>query len=744
MPQHPFGDSLRRRRQHADLTIERLSERSGVSARTISDIERGMSVGPQRRTVVALADALDLTDQERTEFLGAARPGRRGAADGGGAASIRPFRLPDFSGRESEMRLLTSLLSVDDAQTTTPLLITGTGGAGKTTTAVEALHRSTADSSDILYVNVHSPDTLPLSPLQVLQTLLRQTGSTDDPSTIDDAVTAWRRASATRGFSVLLDNVATEEQVRPVLTSTRPVRLVLTSRRSLTGLEGGRRVILGSLTRSASIDFLSRMIPPAQRGRGDLGELAELCADLPLALRIAGNRIASRPAWNVEDLAKRLRANATRLRQLEAGDLRVESTFALSYESLTPRSQQVFRSIPLIIGASFRADMVAAIHEISPETAGEILDELTDLALLEPLSGDRYRVHDLLRIFAEARLASAHTTRDITAQRDRLRRWTLGTARAMALFREEQDAAAEPGGVTLESAREWLMTEADMWLEALKVSAATPSDSQVAVLETAHALVRFAERWLGFGHWRTVAGIAVLAAQELGDPVALAEQLHWRAALELAQFDADADAAREDALRARAMALAAGSAKTATWALVSIAWSEVQRGEMDAALRAGREGLEEALSQGAVEAQVQCRYWIAMALMQDDPEGALEEAVEARKTLDATENTLPVREWNTANNVATALAAKVLLRLERYPEAVDVANRIIDDASFFRYEPDFLARGYRHRGFAYLGLGEHERARSDLQRALDLVEEHERPDWWAGQIQDALDSLDQG
>jgi tetratricopeptide (TPR) repeat protein len=111
--------------------------------------------------------------------------------------------------------------------------------------------------------------------------------------------------------------------------------------------------------------------------------------------------------------------------------------------------------------------------------------------------------------------------------------------------------------------------------------------------------------------------------------------------------------------------------------------------------------------------------------------------------LDENENTLALREWNNAINLATALSAKVLLRLERYSEAVDVANQIMDNASFFRHESDFLARGYRHRGFAYLGLGELDRAREDLRRALDLVEEHERPDWWAAEIQDALDSLDQ-
>lgn len=740
---HPFGELLRRRRQHADLTIERLSDESGVSARTISDIERGMSLGPQRRTVIALADALDLADHDRVEFLSAARPGRRGAAIDTTSVAVRPFRLPDFSGRDAEMRVLATLLSSEYATTTTPVLVTGTAGVGKTTVALEALHRATADSNDILFVNLHSPDTLPLSPLQVLQALLRQTGAADQPTTLDDAVAAWRRATATRTLAVLLDNVTTEEQIRPVLTATRPARVVLTSRKALAGLEGSRRVVLGALDRTESIELLSRIIPSSQRTRGDLGELADLCGDLPLALRIAGNRIASRPTWTVEDFAKRLRAGTTRLRQLVAGDLRVDSTFALSYEALTPRSQQVFRSIPLINGPSFRADMVASIHGFDDQATGEMLDELTDLALLEPLSGDRYRIHDLLRIFAEERLVSTQSRHDIDAQRDRLRRWTLETARTMAEFTEEMDAAAEDGEVTLDSAREWLMTEADAWLEALKVSAATSSDSQVAVLETANALVRFAERWLSFPRWREVGQIGVSAAEGLRDVAATAEQLQWMAALELAQFDADADTALEIARRARATAQEARASAVALWALISVAWSEVQRGEGDSAVRVARQALQEAIALRSTEGQVQSRYWIATVIMEDDPEGALREALEMHRALDEHEDELSLREWNHSNNAANAILAKVLLRLERYAEAIDVADRIMDDAQFFPHEPDFLARAHRHRGFAYLGLGEDGKARSDLRRALDLVQEHERPDWWAAEIQEALDSLDQ-
>ncbi|WP_187266837.1 helix-turn-helix domain-containing protein [Microbacterium hatanonis] len=742
MAQHPFGELLRRRRHYADLTLEHLAELAGVSTRTVSDIERGVSVGPQRRTVIALANALELADHDRAEFLGAARLGRLRTATNVSLSSIQPFRLPDFTGREAEMTALVSLLSSRTGEAASSVLVTGMAGVGKTTVALEAVHRATAGTSDVLFVNLHSPDTLPLFPLQVLQSLLRQKGPQEEHATMEGAFAAWRRVSAIEPLAVVLDNVTDEDQVRPVLATARPVVVALTSRRSLGGLEGCQRVVLATLPRADSIAFLARIIPEGQRARGDLAELAELCSDLPLALRIAGNRISSRPTWTVEDFVQRLRAHSSRLRHLVAGDLRVGSTFALSYEALSPRSRQVFRSLPLIVGSSFRADMVASIHGYDVETTDGILGELADLALLEPLSGDRYRMHDLLRIFAEERLGVSETPQEIEPGRARLRSWTLEKAREMALVDEEMDAAHEPGDVTLPSAREWLTTEADSWLDALRVAAATPTDSLDLVLGTAEALVQFAERWLSFPHWRTVARIAVTAAEQFGDEARLAKQLQMLSALELGLLDANPDIALEIARRARETAERAGAGDAATWALISIAWSETHRGESDAALRAARHALEEALEGGLVEPQVQSRYWIAIGLLDDDPEGALHQAAEMRTTIDDHESDLSLRQWSTLNNLSTAISAKVLIRLGRYSEAVEVANRMMDDAPFFPHEPDFLARAYRHRGFAHLGLGERENARSDLRRALDLVQEHERPDWWAAEIQDALDSLD--
>lgn len=739
MAPHTFGALLRRRRQHADLTIEGLAHRSGVSERTISDIERGMSAGPQRRTVLALANALQLAGPDRAEFLGAARPGRRGAVSDSLSVSVHPIRLSDFSGRAEEMTALLSLLDAGAPSCAVAILLSGSAGVGKTTLALEALHRTSIDPTALLFVNLQGLDTLPLSPLEVLQALLRQTAASEEPLTLDDALAAWRRACASHHLSVVLDNVSSEKQVRPVLAAAGDTRVLMTSRRSLAGLESIHRLVISPFSRAAGIAFLARTVSAPQQEDGDLGELSSLCSDLPLALRIAANRLASRPAWSVADLVRRLSAEGTRLRQLVAGDLRIEPAFALSYDALSPASRQVFRGLALIPGASFRADMVASIAERDVQQTDEVLEELADLALVEPLSGGRYRIHDLLRLFAQDRLATADGPEEIAAQRLRLRGWVLDTARSMASVKEEDEKS--PIGVDIASAREWLVTEADTWLAALHDAADGTADALRTVLTTAKALLTFAERWLAFPHWRAVAEISVTAAERLGDDAAVAEQLHMSAALELAFFDADPDRARTLALRSLDATVDSGSVVTQMWALVTLAWSEVRRDETAAALDAAGRALTTAVEIGHAHGEVQGRYWIAVSRMADDPDEALRQARLMRVALDERASEFTVREWNVSKSLVDSVLAKALLRLHRYAEVIDLADEIIDAAALFPHEPDFLARAHRHRGFGHLGSGEVDLARADLQLALDLVQEHERPAWWADEIQSALDSL---
>lgn len=190
---------LREYRERAVFSLEHLAELSGVSDRTISDIERSVSTAPQRRTLLALVAALNLTESERDEFLRAARLGKVTTGSGGRSASLEPRRLPDFTGRTSEIAQLLAFLDARTAtgRTVAPVAVVhGAPGMGKTALAVEALHRRASNPSVAFFVDLNGLDAIPLTPLQVLQALLKQALPPGRliPKALDAAASLWARS----------------------------------------------------------------------------------------------------------------------------------------------------------------------------------------------------------------------------------------------------------------------------------------------------------------------------------------------------------------------------------------------------------------------------------------------------------------------------------------------------------------------------------------------------------------------
>src|SRR5215217_7205750 len=128
-----FGALVRRHRTAAALSQEALAERAGVSARAISDLERGVHRAPHLETVRLLADALGLGQEDLAGLLAVARP----EVDSPGATvqtlpsplAVLPRPPTRLIGREAEMAALFDLLARDDVRLVT---LTGPGGTGKT------------------------------------------------------------------------------------------------------------------------------------------------------------------------------------------------------------------------------------------------------------------------------------------------------------------------------------------------------------------------------------------------------------------------------------------------------------------------------------------------------------------------------------------------------------------------------------------------------------------------------------
>ena len=422
MHPEPLGSVLRRLRMAADLTLEQLSATSGVSDRALSDIERGAARGPHHRTMLAIVGALDLPDGDRAVLLRAAREGRRRPGRPPAGRLPLPRSAPDFTGRAAELSTVTAA-ATDRAGGRSPLVVvTGPPGYGKTGLALQAAGLLRDEFTEQVFVELDDPGHPSPTPDDVATRLAAALAGSGRPTRRGPG--RPRALLAGRSVLVVLDGAASESQVRAVLPAGGPAAVLVTSRRSLAGLDGAVRVHLDRLRREDAQQFLSRIVPGEPAAGAELGRLAQLCDDVPLALRIAGNRLAGRPGSTVAGLISRLGDTEHRLATLTAGDLSVHSVIAQSHRQLGPGAQLLFRRLALVDDRTFGAGLAAALAEEPRWRAEQWLDELVDLGLVQPSAGDRFTLHELHRLFARAEL-SAQEGATARAAADR---WLLSTA----------------------------------------------------------------------------------------------------------------------------------------------------------------------------------------------------------------------------------------------------------------------------------------------------------------------------
>jgi transcriptional regulator with XRE-family HTH domain len=722
-----LAERLRALRLAADLTLERLSERTGVSVRTISDIERGISRAPQRRTVEAIANGLDLGPAAREGFLRAARSRRGAAPTRNEGVAIPPHHVHDFTGRDREIaRILETLDAPRDASTAPPvLIICGPPGVGKTTSAIEALRRRQDEWPLVMFLDLDGFNPVPLTPLQVMRRLLRQVpGVGDDvPTTLDAAIRLWRTVSAGHSPAVLLDNAASESQVRPVLAADTRGAVIITSRRSLSGLESAQRVTLAPLAPDESVLLLSRLIPAEQRRDGDLEDLAALCDNVPLALRIAGNRIASQPARSVADFVARMGSEENRLRLLVAGDLAVESAFALSYDDLEPETALLFRALSVIDGATFDVRIAAATLGADVLDAETRLDQLTDLGLLEARGGNRYRLHDLIRLFAAARLRREDGVDAAGDRKARLRRWLLATVERAGSWFEPDRTPELPGatGVAFpdrDTARAWIQLEVVHWWPAYR--AASIVGDHAVVTDVADALHWFSDLWVAWAHWNEFYALSVSAALALGDPRLQAIHLGYLAWTEIVERG-DPEAAVVTARRALAAADAADDDVQRGWAHVYASWAQSRSGLIDDAAVEAREAIlafrRTDDREGSAQALAQAAH---VQRLGGDLEAALVEyrAIVEQVLAGAEGINGSTREF-TASSALHDIAT-TLLTLDRPAEAAVAATQALALASAIGWDSG-CAVSLTRRAEAHLATGDLAAAEGDIREAADIL-----------------------
>jgi DNA-binding SARP family transcriptional activator/Tfp pilus assembly protein PilF len=400
-----------------------------------------------------------LAHPEAGEFLpGMARP------PGAGPAAVVPRELPgpvaQFVGRAAELAELTRMLELPSAEKMRTLVvsaISGTAGVGKTALALEWAHQVADRFPDgQLHVNLRGYDPgQPMPAADALAGLLRSLGVADRDIPADTAERAARYRSllAGRRMLIMIDNARDAEQVRPLLPGSPSCITVVTSRDALAGLvarDGARRLDLDLLQSADSIGLLRALIGERVDAEPEAAvTLAAYCARLPLALRVAAERVAASPGLSLSAATSELADQQDRLDLLEAAGDRlsaVRAVFSWSVRHLDDEAARAFRLLGLHPGTAFNAYAAAALADSTLQEARLLLDRLARASLIQPAGAGRYGMHDLLRAYAADQAAGRHGEHERKAALTRLFDHYLATATiaAAALFRGDPDQPALP------------------------------------------------------------------------------------------------------------------------------------------------------------------------------------------------------------------------------------------------------------------------------------------------------------
>ncbi len=415
----------------------------------------GEQAGRIRQQAAAGRDANVAGRDQFIVNIGVANPGEPVAP------GLLPRDVPGFAGRNGELDRLTRLAGNGSVVVTA---ISGTAGVGKTALAVHAAHRLLTQFPDgHLYADLrgYTPGQAPTGPGEVLEVFLRRLGVAGEemPVRVEERAGLLRQVLASRRVLMVLDNAATEAQVRPLLPGAGGSLVIVTSRSVLPGLEADDRIDLDVLSEDEAAALLGGLTG-AGRAATDpeaVARVARLCGRLPLALRIAGQLLAAHPAWPVAKLARMLAGERDRLARLAVGDLQVRAAFEVSYAQLAEGDARLFRLLGLHPGPDFTAAAAASLAGTGPEEAGPVLDRLAEAHLVTEDASSRFRMHDLLRLFARGACQEADGPADREAAEARLAGHYADLARYLdSCVDPRLRPAAAQAGVPLPSMREAL------------------------------------------------------------------------------------------------------------------------------------------------------------------------------------------------------------------------------------------------------------------------------------------------
>ncbi|MBE3010743.1 SARP family transcriptional regulator [Microbispora sp. NEAU-D428] len=538
---HPFREDLWRRLM---LALHR-SGRQGEALQAFATIrehlvtELGIEPGPELR-------------QAHEAVLAGEPPPR-----------VVPRQLPpdlvDFTGRAAEVAALTRALAPGGVA-----VVTGPPGVGKTALAVRCAHAvreayphgqlflslgGTAQPSDTDTAQPNrtaqpkdtaEPDDTaqpgdtpygaagaPVEPGELLAEALRALGAAEPlPPTVHERAALYRTLLAERPMLVVLDDAAGAAQVRPLLPGGRSA-VVVTGRRRITELPGAARIDLDVLPQAEALGLLTAIVGAErlEREPEEAAAIVRACGRLPLAVRVAGARLAARPGWSPAVLRRRLDDETARLAELRAGDLEVRESFDRSYRLLPDDAARTFRALGLLGTRPLPGWVVDAV--LDRHRSDDVTDALVDANLLRPVGTDplgqpRYRLPDLLRVDARDKAGEV----DMPALARVVAGWTAAAEHATArlpttVFRLTSPAARRwrlPEDALRRVAADpvsWFGAEHETLVEAVRLAA--DAGLAGAAWGLAAALVPYFDLRCHLDAWEETHRVALEAARAAGD-----------------------------------------------------------------------------------------------------------------------------------------------------------------------------------------------------------------------------------
>lgn len=333
--------------------------------------------------------------------------------------TVIPAQLPpdirEFCGRQAETARLEQILTVPGGPGPRVAALSGMAGAGKTALAVRVAHSLRKRYPDGQFFacfqgSLTARSGLPPNPCSVIGSFLRGIGFLPEqmPDDLAGRSQLFRSWCADRAVLILLDDVPSAEQVRPLLPAGPRCAVLITSRSPLYALSGARNMEIGPLAAADAVELLSRVSGCTwdTRDRAMARSIADHCDRLPLAVHAVGSLLALPSRMPLRRAVDRMTDRRLRLQVLRSGSADLSGRLEHAYECLDPVARHLLRALSRAPESTFTVDAVTRSFGLDAVEAEDALERLYDARFVVAHTdgggaGTRYGLMELTRLFVQ-------------------------------------------------------------------------------------------------------------------------------------------------------------------------------------------------------------------------------------------------------------------------------------------------------------------------------------------------------